>query len=380
MRPAKIILLGTILVAATTAAITFAIPIPNSWHGSFADFHAPLAGSSVTSVINLGAALLFTVSARIYKTRLRQIYAGVALGIIITTIGSLQIPIINAFSWWDSAWVNYGLIGLPFLTASSILYISMRALGRLVGLRSFILKAGYAVPIALLAGVVIILTPHARFAISEQALDASNAVAAVCCTLYGIAAIIALQLSKHIGKHYRQAMFWLGVGEMGSALVSVPIIINALLTGVTNGASPAILAVEIITPILQIIAGYVFARASQSEQSVQSGDITNVLDMVTYAAGLVSNPATVDPMLDPMRTITASITSLQQLSAQQQNELFTIYLQLEAYLTNKEPIRTFSQTELRAELSYDLQKQLLNYENSLKNKGMLAQQRATISV
>ncbi|HXH26407.1 MAG TPA: hypothetical protein VNG90_00765, partial [Candidatus Acidoferrum sp.] len=357
-----IITLAVIIAAALIVGLTFLLPVPSSWTGSWIDFHAPLAGTSIISSLNVGAAILFLVSSRIYKTQLRRVYNGIALGITITTIGSIQIPIINALSAWNSAWVNYGLIGLPFLTASLVLYFSIRALGHLVGMQSPFIQIKYALPIVVAIAVTVAFLPHAHFSTAEAAIDASNVVASICASLYGLASISVFQVSRRIGKHYARTMFWLALGIAGSSSVSIPIIINALLTGVTNSSSPSILVPELLTPILLMVAGYTFAQASQTEQSVHSGDINNMIDMITYAASLVSNPSDIDPTLDPVRSITANLGADHILTPEDKKRLAGAYLQIEQYLISKERIRVFSKEELRDELTPDLQQQIAAFE------------------
>lgn len=88
----------------------------------------------------------------------------------------------------------------------------------------------------------------------------------------------------------------------------------------------------------------------------------SVLDMVTKTAGLASNPKEIDPLLDRVRVITSRLHSGESPTGADETILLGVYLQLELYLTTKEPIRTFTKEELRARISKELRSRLETYE------------------
>ena len=104
-----------------------------------------------------------------------------------------------------------------------------------------------------------------------------------------------------------------------------------------------------------------------SGQGTSLAKSKNILDLVTSTASLASNPTQIDPVLDSVRTISSRLTPGAPLSASDEETLFGVYLRLEKYLTNDEPIRTFTKDELRARLSPELLDRLAVYES--KNKG-----------
>lgn len=102
------------------------------------------------------------------------------------------------------------------------------------------------------------------------------------------------------------------------------------------------------------------------EGKAATQQVDDVLDMISHAAGLASNQETISPLLDPVRNITARVGPDQPLSPQDQQTLLGAYLQLEDYLTTKEPLRTFSKENLRSKLSPSLRDQLTQYEANHK--------------
>ncbi|HSX16940.1 MAG TPA: hypothetical protein VLH86_02460 [Patescibacteria group bacterium] len=95
-------------------------------------------------------------------------------------------------------------------------------------------------------------------------------------------------------------------------------------------------------------------------------DIKSTLDLVTYIAGLASNPDDIDPILDTVRAVTSDVRPGEAPTAADDEVLLGVYLQLEAYLTTREPIRTFTKDELRARMSPELRQQLAAYETNHK--------------
>ena len=86
--------------------------------------------------------------------------------------------------------------------------------------------------------------------------------------------------------------------------------------------------------------------------------MNHILDVVTYVASLASNPDDIDPMLDKMRAITASLGPNQELSKADEQTLLQVYRQIEEYLVTKEPIRTFTKEELRTRIAPELRAQI----------------------
>jgi hypothetical protein len=104
-----------------------------------------------------------------------------------------------------------------------------------------------------------------------------------------------------------------------------------------------------------------------SQSSVKSSK--TLLDLVTYTAGLASNSTDIDPALDKVRSITASLAPGQQPSAADNQVLTQVYLQIEQYLITKESLRTFTKQELRARIAPELRAQIEAHESNNKGAG-----------
>lgn len=104
---------------------------------------------------------------------------------------------------------------------------------------------------------------------------------------------------------------------------------------------------------------------STKQQEVQVGTI---LELTNYAASLASNLESIDPFLDEVRRITASVKPGESPTASDNEALISVYLHIEEYLITKEPVRSFSKEGLRAHIAPDLRHQIENYEVNPKEK------------
>ena len=85
-----------------------------------------------------------------------------------------------------------------------------------------------------------------------------------------------------------------------------------------------------------------------SETTTQTSN--SPLDVITYVASLASKPMEIDALLDPVRAITAKLGPEKILTVSDEDVLAAVYLKIENYLTTKEPLRTFTNIELRSKI------------------------------
>ena len=71
-----------------------------------------------------------------------------------------------------------------------------------------------------------------------------------------------------------------------------------------------------------------------------------LLDVIAYLASLASNPQDIDPILDTMRVVSSRLKPGEVLSHSDEIELGKVYKDIEHYLTEKDPLRTFNTDEI----------------------------------
>lgn len=87
-----------------------------------------------------------------------------------------------------------------------------------------------------------------------------------------------------------------------------------------------------------------------------------ILDLVVYTTGLVSNSRKIDPLIDRVRRITATLAPGQELSQKDVDALIDIYLKIEQYLIANEALRSFTKLELRSRIDPELLKDIIQHE------------------
>lgn len=74
----------------------------------------------------------------------------------------------------------------------------------------------------------------------------------------------------------------------------------------------------------------------------------SVVDIVIYATSLASNPVLVEPYTEKLREITAKIQpGEKKISSEIQSALAVLYLEIEKYLIEKEPVKKMTTEALR---------------------------------
>lgn len=246
-----------LIVAAVGAVLTLAVPKPSNWQFDSWAFYWPLLSSVVMATLHTGAAVLFLSGLNIYKADLKRAYRMFVGAILLTAIGTIQLPIIDTFDLNNSFWVTGGVIIIPFLLSGMLNYFGARSLARLVGVKSLLTKATIIVPLALVASFLSSFLPHSSSQIAEIQLDASVAFVVWTLALDIPAAVLAWRVKTHIGAHYVPAMTWLSLSLIAASTVLVLALGHYLVAGGSNHDTG-----NDIVDLTSAIVGLVWLRAS----------------------------------------------------------------------------------------------------------------------
>lgn len=378
MQRNRTIIWATILLTLLFAGLAFMVPAPSSWPlPSQVFFYLPLIATTIMACLYTSAAILFTINLDVYKAKLRHAYIAIAVGTLINGAGSLQVSIIAGLSAWHSPYVLAGGMVAPFLLGSLVHYLAIRYFARLVGTKHFLARSWIALPLALAIAFLTSLLPHVSTTFSEIGYDIGVGVIAWSAWLALVNGILILSVRHNAGDLYKRAMAWLAGALFASALVLVS---QGAYTLITTDLDHILV---IVTNTLTVISGLMWLRASYAfaitkyyqddmpllrllfgQSQLQGADRPKtVVDMVTHAAGLVSNSSAIDPLLDDVRAITVKLHPGENPSDKDSQILIEVYLKIEHYLITKEPIRTFTLKELRFQLDPSLEK-LIETHNS----------------
>ncbi len=170
------IAIGTVGLGLLTAAASLAMRPPENWDGTVFEFHFPLTANILMAVLHLGGALLFIQSLSVYKAKLRMAFLSIVVGILLIGIGTVQLPILDAFNLWATPYVAYGIVALPFLVSGLALYFGAASFGRLVGEKSVITTRLVVVLTAILISLISTTLPHVQTTTPELSYDITNAI------------------------------------------------------------------------------------------------------------------------------------------------------------------------------------------------------------
>lgn len=253
-----------VIIAATACGYmaSFFIPVPPGWGNSSLDFHQTLANSVLYTLLHTGAGILFIAGLGAYKAALRLAYVKIALGVALVGVGLAQVVFLNVFDLIQTPWVQSGGVMLPFVIAGVAIYLGVRQVATLVGVRSS-LKNIWLVACLLVLGVAtVVLLPHQASSSLELTFDISNAISVWDVVLYAASLGLVLQIKAHTGTHYSKATVWLAIGLVGSVVITSYVLIGTFLEGKTP-ANYLLDTVVIVGGLLYLKAGYSFARTKE---------------------------------------------------------------------------------------------------------------------
>lgn len=355
------------------------LPTPLDWPADQASFQETVFWDLLMAASHICGALLFLTNLNVYKAKLRRAYIILAAGTFITGIGTLQITLLTTFgAWQNNAYAQSGATMLPFILSGVLLYAGVRAFARTLGTTHFLTKAWLVFPAGLLLAFFASFLPHTQDPPTpEITYDIIIGISVWSGSLIVLAGFLAYNVSRYMGALYTSAAKWLtrALFVSGSVLLfqAFYVSIYADYNPVLDTASNAFI---LLSGLVWIRAGYAFALTKYYAEDLPlwrflfatSEALTDTrpkttIDMVIYAASLVSNSQDIDPLLDKVRSITARLNPGEKPSATETESLMQAYLKIEQYLVVKEAARNYTRNELRARLDSQLQKGLIAYEN-----------------
>ncbi len=370
MGAAKKIVLLTILVAimAGTASLVVPTPAGKAW----VSFHFYLGLSLVAAVLYLGGSWLSIKGLGGFTKELKRAYILMCLGFSLFGLSQVELPVLIALDKIQSFWRESGIIALPFVGALVCIYAGSRFFARLFNLKDFSTAIWFEVIGALVLMGGFALLPHAAPTTTELAYDASasatvwNFFTAALCTVY------MLRVRRIASVMYTNAVAWLSLtfGVIAFTGGSYLIAITFLGDGHTEIISTLSLVPLALAAVLLLRSAYAFnlagVSADTAEKSVartffgkpralQLQQTTTSIDIVTFTANMASDARSIDTLLDGVREITSTLKQSQVLSDIEQQKLMDIYLQIEQYLVEKEPVRSFTKDVLRQHIAQKLE-------------------------
>jgi hypothetical protein len=300
-----------------------------------------------TLLLNICGAVLFLLAIKGFRQTVKVAYRFMSAGALMLLAGVIEIYVLLALGLSEQSW-SIIIKELPFTLMAIFFYIGVRAFGKLIWARTPLINAPLVLGTATILSVLVGFGPG-LFG-SGEVYDALAAVRFFGLALFICSLILAREVWARTSPFYRRAFTWF--------LAFFSLTVFNTFCGFLQEApwmgwfGPASIILYLAAGVLLSITALQFNRVAYSETGKatlppKSGTITSV-DIIVYLAGFASSPAAIDTILNHLRELTAvKATSDWGPSESEQEQLASIYLSLEDYLVNKEPLRKFEQQALR---------------------------------
>lgn len=346
------VLIAAVILAIAGAVMGYSTAMHEDVRGILA------ANILVTNILNVAAAIIFFMALPGFRLRLRRAYYFVciaALGSAAVTGGYLIAALfVSSDAWWINSYVYmvpYGVVVLSLFIAASII-------ARAVGYSSVLLRPYVSLPIVIAGAILWGFSSNISAVPGDYPIRPFDYTLVVDgCMSLGmlIVAYLFWGIRSNVSKSYAQSLLWLVIWAGG---ISVMVIFGSsvpyLFTTFDNWyfANDIQAVPTTLAAILASIAAMQFYCVSFVEKHVEkleaSGRKATSIDIVVSLAELASKPQEIDTVAEELRYITAALPSYDaKLGDEQQEKLGLLYLKIEDYLVNSDPVRQYKQHELR---------------------------------
>lgn len=343
--------LSIVLLAIIIVSFSFYLPTPetNEW----LSFHTYLAVTIAISVLNVGASIHLIMGLESFSARFKRSYVLIGVGFSLLGLSLLQLPVVIYFGGLEDFFRNTGLVAVPIVAALVILFLGMRNFTRLFGIKNLTTSVWFAFVTPVILGVLFSFVPHEPTATRELDFDVANAFSVLNSFIVFLGFLQTLQVRRVAGSIYTRALSWLAAVFGTMTIAGIGYLTALMVFGDEQwfavGAFP--LLPTLLASLLLVGASYAF---NQITEGTESGRSASLLDVVTYAASLVSDTRDLERTLDTIRAVSVKLKPGQPLPATDESLLKNVYLEIEQHLLHKEKVRAFTQETLHQEIAKGL--------------------------
>lgn len=345
MKLIRFIILGVLVVAGAAASIPFVLPSDSAPEA----FTSAAALTFFFSVLGLGAALLFALGLQGFKTAFKKAYAFLVIGLVIHALALLVIPIFVMYTPYFGTGVTNLAGDLPYLVGTVLIFIGLYHFAKLLEVRTWLTSPWLVVGLAGGLSFLSWALPHVTPGEPEVAFDLIHSILWLECIVTLQSVLLLAKVRQTASLIYSRALAWLLAALVCNLLAGTLYLSLDYFWLPVSAASQAMYeivgAAYACCNLLFIAVGYSFNRITRAPAKQQKSG--SALDVVAYVASLASQPKHIDPLLDPLRTLTAAYTTGQALRPKDRQKIAAIYQSLEDYLVTKEPLRTFSRPQVQ---------------------------------
>ncbi len=233
--------------------VTGLVPRPQSAVGAV-EFHAILAVSIFQAVLHVGAAVLFLMGLKGFKTLLRWAYFAICTGLILFAVTYLLVPFFHAFNLFDSAWFKNGGVAIVYAFGMVWVVFGLSAFAHGLGSRGVWAKQSFllCVPLALTVAAGFLARQHVLF------VEFASPFASAAFTI--VAASLALYIKRTAGAAYTYAMAWLFLALVICTISGIWATVQIFFG---NAQEPLQIIPSLTSGIVFVKAGYAFNKVKE---------------------------------------------------------------------------------------------------------------------
>jgi hypothetical protein len=206
----KLVIVTSLLIALCGGIAVFFIPQRGDQLVGL-PYHIFLSYPWIFTVLYLGAAIIFLMSLKHFRTASKLAYAFICLGLVVMVLAQSQLGILTYLDAWESKWVQYGLIMLPYLFGGLFLFIGVRLFSRLLDIKYPWNSLRVVIPITIAAILIAIATPHPPNDLTEVIFDMAFGLMVWNALLSTFATIVTFQVKRVISTIFARAMAWFSI-------------------------------------------------------------------------------------------------------------------------------------------------------------------------
>lgn len=323
-----------------------------------------LMQTAMVVVLHLGLALLFILGLKGFTTKLKVAYGFICAGMFLLVIGMATPAFITLFHAQDSMLAKSGVSNLAYQLLAICFVIGLHIFAKLFNVRGPLMNLWLVFGMAVVFGFLGSLIPSPRTDAPPNLVHLAVGITAAQLWILLSQTTLIYQIRKRASVLYVPALAWLFVGFTLYALGGLQYFIVVLLLPTSNWFTnfsleqllylfaglallPSALAFHRIASMAEELPNQwvaynffgkiVTLKASQRKTSV---------DVIVYTAQLSSDHQAINAILDGLRRVTARLKQGERPNPEQQLALADVLLELEDYLSAKDPVRQWNKAAL----------------------------------
>lgn len=299
----------------------------------------------------IAALVYFLRSLRVFKQQLRIAYRILAIGILVFSLPAFILPASSMVELDPLALSSY--VVASSLVGALLMYVAVRRFSKILQIRSLLTSSLFAFGLAIVLALLSSLLPHVEFLYDEPIIDAIFAGYIAAGTFSAVSALIVLKIRTKLGQLYKTSMAWLAAALFFAAFACLHETLTKLLPVFSEEFFNNYFIYAGLWPFLGTAILFLQASISFRTTSARLIDIpeeTSSVEVVSHIARMASDPSSIDTALDTIREISSVRGAGSKLTAADEARVRNVYLQIEEYLTTKEPLRQYTVEDLRSQL------------------------------